>query len=488
MARLLPINLDVSGRLCVVAGGGSVARRKAAKLASHGARVRVIAAELKELGGWPEGAELVRREVALDDVRGAFLVVAATGAPEVNRRLAEAARAAGALAQQVDAPDESDFSFPATLRRGDLSVSFSTDGASPAFASWLRDRAARELGAGHAAFCELARTMRREAMAKLPPAAREPFFHGLVEAGLLELLTRGEREQAYARARGLLGAALASAPTAPRVADAPETPRAAGRTGRVYLVGAGPGDAGLITMKGAQCLRVADVVLHDGIVNPALLDAFCPHAERIDVSKRKGHCERTQNEILALLIQQARLGRVVVRLKGGDPLVFGRGGEEARALRAAGLSFELVPGVSCVSAVPAYAGIPITDREYASSFGAYSAHRKGGLSLSDDEWRRIAGGPDTLVFLMGKTRCTAVVEKLIEFGRPRSTPIALIFDGTSARQRTVVGTLETIVELAGSMKVPGPGLIVVGEAVRARSQMAWFEPQSEEARDPCREE
>lgn len=249
--------------------------------------------------------------------------------------------------------------------------------------------------------------------------------------------------------------------------------------GKVYLVGAGPGDPGLITVKASRCLAAADVVLYDSMVARDVLESYCERAERIDVGKRKGGGRRPQSETIALLVERARAGKIVVRVKGGDPLVFGRGGEEARALKRAGIPFEIVPGVSSVAAVPAYAGIPVTDREYGSSFGVYSAHRKGGLELSDVEWRRIAWGPDTLVFLMGKTRCDAIVRKLVEFGRPAATPAALVYDGTTPRQRRIVGTLGTIAELAASMEISGPGLIVAGDVVRAIAEMDWFEPSGD---------
>lgn len=250
--------------------------------------------------------------------------------------------------------------------------------------------------------------------------------------------------------------------------------------GKVYLVGAGPGDPGLITVKGADCLRTADVVLYDAIANPLLLAMYAPHAEHIDASKRKGHCAMAQQETIQTLIELARAGRTVVRLKGGDPCIFGRGGEEARALFQAGVPFEIVPGVSSVSAVPAYAGIPITDRDFASSFGVYSLHKRGGLGLSDAEWRAIAQGPDTLVLLMGQTVMDEISAKLIEFGRPATMPAALVTQGTTTRQRRVVATLANLAAEASGLPKDGPGLIVVGDVVRAIPLMDWFVPAESE--------
>ncbi|MEJ2200963.1 MAG: uroporphyrinogen-III C-methyltransferase [Desulfuromonadaceae bacterium] len=259
-------------------------------------------------------------------------------------------------------------------------------------------------------------------------------------------------------------------------------PKAPPGSGRVFLVGAGPGDPGLLTIKGAACLQAADVVLFDAIANPLLVTDYASQAEKIDVGKHKGHCKYRQEEITRLMLDLARQGRNVVRLKGGDPTIFGRGGEEARALFKAGIPFEIVPGVSCVAAVPAYAGIPITDREYGSSFGVYTIHKKDGAGLTEEQWQRMAAGPDTLILLMGKTMLATVAEKLVRQGRPAATPVALITDGTTCRQKYFVGTLATIAETVAreSDGTEGPGLIVIGQAVSAGSDMQWFRPGPQE--------
>jgi uroporphyrin-III C-methyltransferase/precorrin-2 dehydrogenase/sirohydrochlorin ferrochelatase len=233
-------------------------------------------------------------------------------------------------------------------------------------------------------------------------------------------------------------------------------------------------------VKGAECLRSATVVIHDALANSELLDMYCSGALRLDVSKRKGMCLHMQPEINQMLIGWARRGHTVIRLKGGDPMIFGRGGEEARALSAAGISFEIVPGVSSLSAVPAYAGIPVTDREYdAASVGVYSLHRRSGtgFGLSEEQWRKMAEGPETLVLFMGMTVLSEAVEKLRFYGREGSTPIALIVQGTLPDQREVVATLDTILQREELKESHGPGLIVIGNVVRAKSSMGWFRPQ-----------
>jgi uroporphyrin-III C-methyltransferase / precorrin-2 dehydrogenase / sirohydrochlorin ferrochelatase len=244
--------------------------------------------------------------------------------------------------------------------------------------------------------------------------------------------------------------------------------------GHVYLVGAGPGDPGLITVKGAECLRAATVVIHDALANPALLDMYCAGAERLDVSKRKGLCQHMQPEINDMMIECARRGEVVVRLKGGDPMIFGRVGEEARALAGAGIPFEIVPGISSLASVPAYAGIPVTDREFgAHSLGIYSLHLRNGKRLSDEQWRKMANGPDTLVLFMGMTVISEAATNLVANGLPGSTPIALITQGTTENQRQVFATLDTIVAAIEGMELEGPGLIVIGNVVKAAPAMTW---------------
>ncbi len=247
-------------------------------------------------------------------------------------------------------------------------------------------------------------------------------------------------------------------------------------------MGAGPGDPGLITVKAVQCLRAATVVIHDALANPILLDMYCPGTRRLDVSKRKGLHNHMQPEINEMMIECAREGDIVVRLKGGDPMIFGRVGEEGRALAAAGVPFEIVPGISSLASVPAYAGIPITDREFGGhSVGIYSLHLRNGKGLSQEQWRKMANGPDTLVLFMGMTILGEAVDNLVSNGLPGSTPIALITQGTTDHQREIFSTLETSVETIAGMTLEGPGLIVIGDVVKAAATMDWRSvPQKEE--------
>jgi uroporphyrinogen III methyltransferase/synthase len=246
-------------------------------------------------------------------------------------------------------------------------------------------------------------------------------------------------------------------------------------TGKVYLVGAGPGDPGLLTIRGLEILRKAQVIVYDQLVNPAILEACSPDAERIYAGKQRGlHCI-PQEAINRVLIDHARRGFEVVRLKGGDPFVFGRGGEEAEALSDAGVAFEMVPGVSSALAVPAYAGIPLTHRKLASSFAVVTGHEARKLHDAVD-WSKLATAVDTLVILMGLGNLPMIVSKLIANGRRVETPVAVIRCGTTAKQQSVTGTLGNIVERSKRLKAPA--LIVVGNVVSLADKLAWLQPSS----------
>lgn len=243
--------------------------------------------------------------------------------------------------------------------------------------------------------------------------------------------------------------------------------------GKVYLVGAGPGDPGLITVRGLELLRQADVVIYDRLVNPSLLEEAPGNAVRIFAGKSSGTHSLPQDEINGLLIGHARSGQQVIRLKGGDPFVFGRGGEEAEALANAGIDFEVVPGVSSVTAVPAYAGIPLTDRRFSSSFAVITGHEYTGKRKKSIHWDHLATAVDTIVVLMGLKTLPQIVPRLLAHGRSPQTPVALVRWGTTDLQETVTGTLADIVEKAAFLDPPV--VAVIGEVVRLRGQLRWFD-------------
>ncbi len=251
-------------------------------------------------------------------------------------------------------------------------------------------------------------------------------------------------------------------------------------SGTVYLVGAGPGDPGLLTLKGKDVLCQSDCVVYDHLVNPSLLEFVPWKAERIFAGKQAGRHYMSQEKINEILIRKAQEGRNVVRLKGGDPFIFGRGGEEAEALAAAGVRWEIVPGVSSAYSVPAYAGIPVTHRDYSSSVAFVTGHEENGRSLSRLRWDKLATGVDTLVFLMCAGQITNIVEKLLAHGRPPLTPAAIISRGTYENQGCYRSTLKGVVEFALQNEIPLPAMLVVGDVVSLSERLQWFNERRHE--------
>lgn len=247
------------------------------------------------------------------------------------------------------------------------------------------------------------------------------------------------------------------------------------KTGKVYLVGAGPGDPRLISVKGVDCLKKADVIVYDRLLDEHLLDAASLEAERLYVGKTAGEHTKTQDEINQLLVTKAKEGKTVVRLKGGDPFVLGRGGEEVEVLVQNGIRFEVIPGITSAVAVPAYAGIPVTHRGLASSFAVITGHEDPTKDSSSINWEKLATGVDTLIFLMGMKNLPEIVAKLMEYGRPSNTPVAVIKEGTRPEQETVVGSLKDIVAKAEEYHLTAPAVIVVGNVVRLREKLRWFD-------------
>ncbi|MEK3886728.1 uroporphyrinogen-III C-methyltransferase [Bacillus sp. FSL K6-3431] len=245
--------------------------------------------------------------------------------------------------------------------------------------------------------------------------------------------------------------------------------------GKVYIVGAGPGDVDLITVKGAKCIEAADVILYDRLINKELLTYAKTGAELIYSGKLPGLHGKTQEKINQLLVTYAQKGKIVTRLKGGDPFVFGRGGEEAQFLAAHGIAFEIVPGITSGIAAPAYAGIPVTHRDFSSSFAIVTGHMQEG---KDDSvrWESLAMGVDTLAIYMGVGNLPYICRQLLTYGRSDQTPVALVHWGTTEEQYTITGTLSTIVEIARKSEIKNPSMIIVGEVVKLREEIQWFEP------------
>ncbi len=491
--RTYPVNLiELARRRAVVIGGGAVAWRKVQGLLAAGSSVTVISPDL--VPGLAElnaaGAIAVTPRCYQDgDLTGAWLVVAATDDASVNHAVSAEAMRRGCLVNVVDDPDHSNFIVPAVLRRGEIAVTICTGGASPALARRLRERLDELIPPEYGDFAALLAELRPELLARFD--AGQPRLDAalrLVDSDVLQVLHEQGMAAARAHARAVLTGEITfpapaaeshTAPAAPRTQAHPCTTDAdadAGLArGTVYLVGAGPGDPGLITVRGLACLRAADVVVYDRLVPPALLRE-APAARRIDVGKQPDRHPVPQEEINRILVDEARRGAIVVRLKGGDPFVFGRGGEEAEALAGAGLPFEVVPGVTSAIAAAAYAGIPITHRDAASSFAVFTGHRRGDCATpAQADPGATAASADTLVYLMGMGNLPAIVDDLRAGGRPASTPAAVVARGAWPQQRTVTGTLDDIVGTVAAAGIVPPAALIVGEVVRLRDRLRWYD-------------
>ncbi|HEU5169110.1 MAG TPA: siroheme synthase CysG [Gemmatimonadales bacterium] len=473
--RYYPVLLDLAGRACVVVGGGTIAEGKAAPLVAAGARLTVIAPALTPaLAAQHRAGRFahVARAYERGDLAGAHLAIAATDDPAVNHAVHAEATERGVLINVVDDPAYCGFILPSILRRGDLLVAVSSSGHAPALAVRIRERLERELGDEYARFLELAAELRPR-LARAYPAfeERKHLWYRLVDSDVLTLLRAGEEARARERIAEITGI---SANDASRDGPNPDpvasvTASRLNRRGAVYLVGAGPGDPKLITARGLELLRQADVVVYDRLVSRELLDEAPARAERVYVGKvPRGPCT-PQEAINALLIREARLGRSVVRLKGGDPYVFGRGAEEAIACREAGVTVEVVPGVSSVLGATAAAGIPVTARGHAGGFAVITAHRAG----PDDghDWAALAR-LDTLVVLMGVERLRHVTERLLAHGRDPATPAAIVENGTLPAQRVIDGTLADIAGRAEGADIRAPALVVLGQVAALRALLA----------------
>ncbi len=460
--EFLPVFLDVRARPVLVVGGGEVACRKSALLVRAGARLRVIApviaAELEVMAG-QSGGECLPREFMHEDVAGHAVVIAATDDTGVNVKVHQAALDAGIPVNVVDRPALCTFIFPSIIDRDPLLVAISTGGNSPVLARHLRTRLEALIPASYGRLAGLFGSFRDRAKQVFPDVgARRIFWDGVLESALPDLVFNGRMSDAKAWLEHRFDNAAGDSPF----------------TGDVSLVGAGPGDPDLLTFKALRLMQQADVVVHDRLVSKEVLDLVRRDAERIYVGKKRGEHSVPQQDINQLLVNLARQGKRVCRLKGGDPFIFGRGGEEIETLAAEGIPFQVVPGITAASGCACYAGIPLTHRDHAQSVRFVTGHAKDGLP--DLPWAELATPAQTLVFYMGLVGLPEIASQLVRHGRSPETPVALIQHGTLPSQKVVVGTLETIVECCAAQTLEPPTLTIVGEVVSLRDHLDWFVP------------
>ena len=464
---MLPIFLDMQGRSCLVVGGGATASRKVGNLLRAGAAITLVSPVLCEsLARKAEAGELrhLARAFEPDDIRGQRLVIAATDDREVNRRIAQLAGEADIPVNVVDDPEACTFVLPSIVDRSPVTIAVSSGKTSPVLARMLRTRLEALIPAGYGRLAELSGRYRDRVKARFSEQRdRRRFWDRVLQGAVAERILAGQFQEAEA------------------VIEQELAPDALERDmGEVYLVGAGPGDPDLMTFRALRLMQQADVVVYDRLVATPILDMTRRDARRIYVGKERNHHAMRQEEINRLLADLAKDGHRVLRLKGGDPFIFGRGGEEIDTLAAEGVPFQVIPGITAASGCAAYAGIPLTHRDYAQSVTFVTGHLKDGTI--DLNWPALAQPNQTVVFYMGLVGLPVIVEQLMAHGVSSEMPIALVQQGTTHLQRVYTGTLATIRAIVEADPPVPPTLLIVGEVVKLRDKLNWYSPPDEPAR------
>lgn len=456
---LFPLFADLRGRAVLVVGGGAVAERKIEALLRAGALPRVGAPQLGP------ALQAMARSLRIQWLQGNFsehwladdiwLVIAATDDAATNQAVAAAAHQRRLFANVVDDATLSAFHVPAVVERGPLQIAISSGGGAPMVARHVRRRIELMFDQAWGQLTTLVGHRRAAIRKRFPDmGARRQFFDRLIEGPLLDLLRRRQDDAAEAR---LLQ----------EMADAPNA-----TAGSVVLVGAGSGDPGLLTLNALHALNRADVILHDRLVSAEVLQLARRDADFIEVGKSAQGHSTAQEHIHTLMLEHARAGRQVVRLKGGDAFVFGRGGEELQFLRAHGIPYQVVPGITAALACAAYAGIPLTHRDHAQQLRLVTAHCRDSLDTLD--WPALAAPRQTLVFYMGVAALEKIRQHLLAAGLPPGTPFALVENGSRSDQRVVRGELHTLPDTAQQYRVQSPALLVVGEVAALADELHWF--------------
>ena len=454
---IFPISLKLQQQPCLIVGGGHIAYRKAVLLHKAGAVIHVIApdidANLLQLVEESQGQyiqALYPAQIQLNDYR---LVIAATDDYAVNTQVFEDCEALKILVNSVDEPPHCRFMVPAIVDSSPLVISVASNGTSPVLSRQIRTQLETSIPHGMGKLAEFSGKWRAAVKAKISnPDERRVFWEDLYASSLKERVFHDN----LVEADRLIEQALAEW----------KTPK-----GEVYLVGAGPGDPELLTLKALRLMQQADVVIYDRLVSPAIMELCRRDATKIYVGKARSNHAVPQEGINALLVEYASKGQRVCRLKGGDPFIFGRGGEEIQELFAAGVPFQVVPGITAASGCSAYAGIPLTHRDYAQSVRFLTGHLKEGSP--ELPWDELVYQNQTLVLYMGLVGLEKICEKLIEHGQRPDMPVALISKGTTPEQKVLVGTLADIASKVEENHIQAPTLTIIGDVVSLREQLQW---------------
>lgn len=454
-----PVFLDVKKRRCLLVGGGEVATRKGRMLAKAGAVLRIVApeisAELRELAN-TSGGELLHREYRTSDLQDCVLAIAATDIESLNEKISADAQALQLPVNVVDTPALCTYITPAIIDRSPLVIAVSSGGEAPVLARLVRAKLETLIPTGYGKLAQIASQWRERIKARFSDGdSRRKFWEKILQGPAAELMMNGQEEAANSFIRNELAS------------DQSQLTQ-----GEVYLVGGGPGDPELLTLRALRLMQQADVVLYDRLVSDGVMELVRRDAERIYVGKRRSEHAMEQENINQLLVDLAKQGKRVLRLKGGDPFIFGRGGEEIELLAQHNIPFQVVPGITAASGCAAYAGIPLTHRDYAQSVRFVTGHLK-----SDDtnlSWPELANPTQTLVFYMGLVGLKEICESLIAHGRAADTPVALIEKGTTQEQRVLIADLMSIADVVAANDVHAPTLFIVGEVVKLHDSLKWF--------------
>ncbi|TVO76283.1 siroheme synthase CysG [Sedimenticola selenatireducens] len=454
-----PIFLDIKNRTSLIIGGGEVAARKVTLLLKAQGKIRVVSPSLcPDLQSAVDQGQIEYdcRAYQSSDLDDAYLVIAATDNADINKQVSEEARARHLPVNVVDQPELCTFITPSIIDRSPVVAAISTGGASPVLARMIRSRLETLIPAGYGRLAELANRFRDRVKARFEnPSDRRIFWEKILQSGVAERIFSGHIEEADAS-----------------MVRALEEADADNQMGEVYLVGGGPGDPDLLTFRALRLMQQADVVVYDRLVAAPVLEMTRRDAERIYVGKERDHHAMRQEEINQLLVDLAKQGKRVVRLKGGDPFIFGRGGEEIDTLSEEGVPFQVVPAITAASGCAAYSGIPLTHRDYAQSVTFVTGHLKdGSINLN---WTQLAQPHQTVVFYMGLVGLPVITQKLIEHGVSPEMPIALIQQGTTEKQRVFTGTLSNIQAIVEREQPKPPTLIIVGQVVELQEKLSWY--------------
>ena len=454
---IFPISLKLKQQACLIVGGGHIAYRKAVLLQKAGACISVIAPviepQLLEIVNASQG-QYIQSDFHVDYIVNRYrLVIAATNDADVNRQVFEACEAVNLLVNSVDDPPHCRFMVPAIVDRSPLVISIASNGTSPVLSRQIRTQLESTIPHGMGKLAEFSGKWRRTVKEHIRnPDERRIFWEDVYASPLKEQVFNDNVIEADA----LMEQALTEW----------QQPK-----GEVYLVGAGPGDPELLTLKALRLMQQADVVIYDRLVSQPIMDLCRRDAEKVYVGKARSNHSVPQEGINALLVKYAQQGKRVCRLKGGDPFIFGRGGEEIEELFAAGVAFQVVPGITAASGCSAYAGIPLTHRDYAQSVRFLTGHLKEGSP--ELPWNELVYENQTLVLYMGLVGLEKICQKLIAHGQRPNMPVALISKGTTPEQKVVVGTLQDIASKVSEYHIQAPTLTIIGEVVRLREQLQW---------------